>query len=492
MWERLVTFNNIPIDGLLHEMCPAIYGPELNPSRNKGVNISMRKNINLLQGPILPSLARLAMPIMGTSLMQMAYNLTDMIWIGRISSNAVAAVGAAGMYLWLSNGFATLARLGGQVLAGQSLGADKRERAVAYARAALQMGAVFGLVYGLLAILLNGPLIGFFHLNSPRVVQDARIYLVITCGGVIVTFLNQIITGLLTAMGNSAVTFRATSIGLLINVILDPVLIFGPGPLPRLGVAGAAIATVLAQVIVFVVYFITVRKDPVLFAGLKPFKRTPLSIYREIVSLGFPAAVQGLIFTGISMIIARLIAGWGDAAVAVQKVGSQIESISWMTAEGFGSAVNAFTAQNHGAGQKKRVKQGYFSALAVMAAWGIFTSLVLIVFPEGLFRIFIQESEVIPMGVDYLRILGFSQLFMCTEAASSGTFQGLGRTVPPSVIGIVFTALRIPAAIFLASTALALNGIWWSITISSILKGIILPLWLMLIICKRQKAHEIV
>ena len=134
--------------------------------------------------------------------------------------------------------------------------------------------------------------------------------------------------------------------------------------------------------------------------------------------MGLPTAVQSLIFTGISMLIARIIAGWGDAAVAVQKVGSQIESISWMTAEGFGSAVNAFTAQNYGAGRKD------------------------------------------------------------TEATAAGTFQGLGKTMPPSLTGIVFNALRIPMALALGATVLGLNGIWWSISISSILKGIILPVWL--------------
>lgn len=449
----------------------------------------MKKNIDLLQGNILGTMSRLALPIMGTSLMQMAYNLTDMIWIGRISSNAVAAVGAAGMYLWLSSGFTALARMGGQVLVGQSLGADRQKEAVDYARGSLRMGVYFGLLYGFLSVLANGPLIGFFRLNSPEVIQDARSYLVITCGLVVFTFLNQILTGLLTAMGNSGVTFRATGVGLLLNVALDPLLIFGVGPFPKMGVAGAAVATVLAQIVVFVVYLIIIRKDPILFSKLHffgkrnaqgkwDFLRTKLSVYGDIVRIGFPVAVQSLIFTGISMVIARLIAGWGDAAVAVQKVGSQIESISWMTAEGFGSAVNAFVAQNYGAGEKKRVKRGYFSAMGVMMLWGLFTSFVLIAFPEALFSIFIRETEVIPMGVDYLRVLGISQLFMCTEAASAGAFQGLGKTVPPSLVGVFFTAMRIPLAVILGSTVLGLNGIWWSFTITSVIKGVILPVWL--------------
>lgn len=441
---------------------------------------TVRKNVDLLNGPIAGSLARLALPIMGTSLIQMAYNLTDMLWIGRLGSNAVAAVGAAGMYIWLSAGFTMLARMGGQVLTAQSLGAGKNEEAVRYASAALWMGLILGLLYGAVSIVFHVPLVAFFRLNSPEVIRNAQWYLIITCGAIVFNFINQILTGLLTAMGNSITTFWSTTTGLLINLVLDPILIFGPGPLPVLGVKGAAIATVFAQVIVFVIYIMRIRKDPVIFSKVKIFHRPDFRYIKEILLIGLPAAVQNIFFTAISMIIARLIAGWGDAAVAVQKVGSQIESISWMTAEGFGSSVNAFTAQNYGAGKNERVRKGYFTALRIMGIWGVFTTLALLLFPEFLFRLFISEPDVIPMGVDYLRILALSQLFMCTEAASAGTFQGLGKSMPPSLTGITFNLLRIPLAVLLSATVLKLNGIWWSITISSIIKGIILPVWLML------------
>ena len=115
-----------------------------------------------------------------------------------------------------------------------------------------------------------------------------------------------------------------------------------------------------------------------------------------------------------------------------------------------------------------------------MCTWGLFTTLALLLFPEILFRVFIPEADILPMGTDYLRILAVSQLFMCTEAASAGAFQGLGRTLPPSLIGIIFNTLRIPLAAVLSASVLKLNGIWWSISISSVLKGIILPIWLML------------
>ena len=448
-------------------------------------NVIMKKNVDLLHGPVLPALTKLAVPIMATSLIQMAYNLTDMIWIGRIGSDAVASVGAAGMYMWLSNGLATLSRMGGQVHVGHSLGAGNRENVAKYTANALQLTAIFGLIFGALCVIFASPLIAFFKLNSPEVVADARIYLQITCGLVVFSFFNQTFTGIFTAAGNSRCSFFSTTVGLIVNIVLDPVLIFGIGPFPEMGVMGAAIATVLAQFIVFLMFIFYAVKDTVIFENVRllcPPDKTYLS---AILRIGLPSSVQSMIFTGISMVLARLVAGYGDAAVAIQKVGSQIESISWMTADGFAAAVNSFIAQNHGAGNKHRIRQGYLSAMKVVLVWGIVCTLLLTLCPEPIFRVFITEKDVIPLGVDYLMILGASQLFMSVEITTAGAFAGYGRTLPPSIVSIVFTSMRIPLALLLVQTTLALNGIWWSVTISSIIKGIVLLLWF-LVFLKRQ------
>ena len=436
----------------------------------------MKTRINLLEGNILPALSALALPIMATSLIQMAYNLIDMIWIGKIGASAVASVGAAGMFMWLSNGLATLAKMGGQIKVGHALGAQKKEDAASYAQSSIQMGIVFAIGFGILSIVFADEMIGFFQLNSAQVIQDAKLYLMITCGLVIFSFMNQIFTGILTAMGNSRTSFIATGIGLVLNIVLDPLFIFGFGAIPPMGVAGAAIATVLAQLVVMLLFLYTILRDTVLFSNIHILHSYSSQHTMEIFRIGLPSAVQSMLFSGISMVIARLIAGWGDAAVAVQKVDSQIESISWMTAEGYAAALNSFVAQNHGAKNTDRIREGYRLSMIVMLSWGVFCSLVLIVFPQLIFQVFIQEAEVLPMGVDYLRILGVSQLFMCMEITTAGAFSGLGKTLPPSIVSITLTGARIPMAILLGRW-LGLNGVWWAITISSIGKGIVLLGW---------------
>lgn len=436
----------------------------------------MRK-IDLTKDPILPSLAGLALPIMATSLIQMAYNLIDMLWIGRIGSAAVAAIGAAGMYMWLSNGLATLAKMGGQVKVAHALGGKREEEAAEYAQSALQLSLIFGIGFGLISVVAATPMISFFKLNSAAVIADAEIYLQITCGGVVFSFLNQVFTGILTAMGNSRVTFVATTIGLVFNIVLDPMLIFGLGPLPAMGVVGAALATVFSQVIVTAIFVVIAYKDHVVLRKIHLLKSFHKESMAQIIRIGFPIGVQSMFFTAISMIIARMVAGFGDAAVAVQKVGSQIESISWMTAEGFGAAVSAFMAQNLGAGSKERIIKGYRVAIGLEIVWGILCTVLLIVFPDYIFKIFITEKEILPMGVDYLKILGVAQFFMCIELTTAGAFTGLGKTIPPSITSIVLSAVRIPIASVLVAAGMGLNGIWWSITISCILKGIVMFVW---------------
>lgn len=445
----------------------------------------MEKSIDLLEGKILPSLTKLALPIMATSVVQMAYNMTDMIWIGRIGSNAAAAVGAAGMYMWLSNGIVTMAKLGGQVKVGHALGAKENEKAVSFAKSAIQLGVILGLLIGIIAVLFAPALIGFFHLHNAEVITDAKIYLRITSGLILFSFLNQIFTGIMTAMGDSKTPFVATTVGLVINIIMDPLLIFGVGPFPRMEVMGAAVATVTAQAIVMLVFIIVLSKNALIFRKIHVFERLEWDSIRQIVGIGFPSAIQSMMFTCISMTIARMIARFGDANVAVQEVGSQIESISWMTSDGFAAAINAFIAQNIGAGNRERVKQGYITVMKIVLVWGTFCTLLLMGIPELIFGIFISEPEVLPMGAAYLRIIGASQLFMCMEITTTGAFAGLGKTIPPSVTGITLTVARIPLALILIQTVLGVNGIWCSIAISTFFKGTVLCLWFVVYLKKK-------
>ena len=175
------------------------------------------------------------------------------------------------------------------------------------------------------------------------------------------------------------------------------------------------------------------------------------------------------------MIMGILVASFGPVAIAAQKVGSQIESISWMSADGMAAALSTFVAQNYGAKKFDRISTGIKKGLITAIIWGILTTLILILFNKTIFSLFINEPEAILKGADYLKILGFSQVFMCIEITVCGIFKGFSKTFVPSAISIIFTGARVPLAYILSRPEhLGLNGIWWSISISSMFKGILL------------------
>ncbi len=452
----------------------------------------MKKKVDLLHESILPALTKLAVPIMATSLVQMLYSLTDMAWIGRLGSGAVTAVGSAGMYTWLSQGLSILAKTGGQVKAAHALGAGDEKAASEYARGAIQLGILFAVFFGVLSLFGAGPLIGFFGLENPVTIREAEDYLRVAGGLTIFAYLNLIFTGLFTAAGDSRTPFKANVAGLLINVALDPVLIFGLGPAPALGTLGAAAATVMAQAFVTLLFLRSMRQEKQLFASFRLFEAVSAECRKEIVRIGFPAAVQTLFYSGISMIITRLVAAWGDSAVAVQRVGSQIESVSWMVGEGLAASVNAFIGQNYGAGRMDRVKKGYSTALAMTAVWGIFTTSLLYFGAEPIFRIFITEAEVVPAGAEYLQIVAASQLLMLVEMMTIGAFSGLGKTMYPNVLSVILLVARIPLAYLFMGLGLGLNGIWWALVVSSNVKGAILLITFYLCLGKiARKSREI-
>ena len=437
----------------------------------------MEKKIDLTQGGIVEKLVKIAIPIMATSFIQIAYNLIDMMWVGKNGSNSVAAVGTAGFYPWLAMAFVIFSKIGGEVKVAQSMGEKNIKEVKSYIKSSIELNVFLSMTYTLILILFNKQLIDIFNLGDTEVITMSRQYLVILAIGMIFYFINPVFTSIFIGLGNSSIPFRINTIGLIVNIILDPLLIFGFGPISALGTNGAGIATITAQIIVSCVFVGYIIKNKIEYFKVKYFRNIELKYFKILYKLGFPVAIQNALFTLISMAMGVIVASFGPVAVAVQKVGSQIESISWMSAEGFASALSTFTGQNYGAYKFDRINKGSKIGLIGALIWGSITTLVLVFFGEIIFRAFINEQDAIIKGIDYLKILGYSQLFMCIEITITGVLKGLGRTYIPSVTSIVLNLARIPMAILLSKPQIfGINGIWWSISISSIFKGIILLL----------------
>ncbi len=435
----------------------------------------MDKNINLTEGNISSALTRLALPIMGTSFIQMMYNLTDQMWLGRLSTKAVAGAGAAGFFMWFGMALVLISQIGVSVEVAQAYGRRDMKSVRETISNGIRLDIFIGIAYSILMIAFRKNVIGFFKIDDAETVNLGIQYLVIVSAGFIFHFINPIFSAIYNAVGKSVTPFIISSVGLVVNMVLDPVLIFGFGPIPSLGISGAAYATVIAQAIVSLIYLIISRSNRDLFHNLHLFQKLSMERVNRIVKLGFPSFLQMGAHASISMILTRILAKWGPIPVAVSSIGSQIESISWMTAEGFSTAIAAFVGQNYGAKNYDRLKKGYYSGLKIVSIIGVFASLLLIFAGEPIFRLFTPEDLVaISQGKIYLRILGFCQFFITVEIASMGGFNGIGRTHIPAIVGTVFNLLRIPMAFILSGTLLGMTGVWWSMSISSILKGLVL------------------
>lgn len=442
---------------------------------------------NLTKGPILKTLTKLAIPIMASSFLGTLYNITDMAWIGLLGSKAVAGVGVGGMFTWLSQGLAAMARMGGQVQVAQCIGRGERDRAHGFAQAAVQLATLMGMAYAVISLVFTRQMVAFFQLTDPEAQTAALSYTKIACGLIVFSFLTLTMTGLYTAQGDSKTPFLANLIGLVTNMILDPVLILGPGPFPKLGVVGAAIATVTAQAIVMMMMIlgVIIQKKENVLKGIRLTAKIPKEYLGGLCRIGIPTAIQGMAYCAISMVLTRMVSAYGAEAVATQRVGGQIESISWNTADGFAAALNAFIAQNYGAGKMDRVRKGYRASLWTVGIWGLLISFVFICFPKAIADIFFHEPKAVATAVGYLVIIGFSEAFMCVELMTVGALSGLGRTRLCSIISIAFTSARIPLAIILGGL-IGLSGIWWALSITSIIKGIIFTCTFLWITRKRQ------
>ncbi len=418
------------------------------------------------------------MPILGTSFVQMAYNLTDMLWLGRVGSEAVAAVGIASYFSWIGVSLMLIGRIGAEVGVSQSLGAGDRRRAEQFAVNAVTLVVILSAAYGLFTWLFAEELVSFFHVNNCGVEAAAISYIRILSIGSLLYYSNPTFSGIINGTGNSKLPFRINAVGLLANVAINPLLIFGWGPVPALGSDGSAIATVISQGIVLALFVLKIGSGKSALGKIKMRLDFQWSYVKKVIQLGSPVALHSILFASFAVALARIIAPWGAMPIAVQSVGAQIEALSWMTAGGFSTALGIFTGQNFGAGKWDRIFKGFYATIAISGAIGILVTISFLVFGREIFTLFLREEEAIALGVRYLSILAISQFFMCTEITTGGVFNGLGKTIPPSLVGIVLTGLRIPLALYLTQPAMfGITGVWWSITLTSVFKGVILFGW---------------
>lgn len=429
------------------------------------------KTIDLTTGQVQRVIVALALPLVGSSLLQFTYSLVDMFWVGALGSDAVASIGAASFYIMLGQAIQSLIVVGAGIKVSQAVGRRDQALIQRYVRAGRRMNLGLGLLFVTVLAAFGQALIGFLNMDAPAVEQLAYSYLLVSAPMLIFSFFNLLFARLFSAYGNTTTAMRINATGVTLNMILSPLFIY---PL-ELGVVGAGLATLVANVVMFGFFWHRAR---ILFDWEETVEPNRTD-YREILRLGFPMASQRVLFTVISIFLARMIGSYGTEAIAAQRIGLQIESIAYMMIGGLNGAIASYTGQNLGARKVDRVHEGY----RVTTRLGIlYTGLITLVFlfvPDVLIGLFVDDPRTIEIGASYLRIIGISLIFASFEMIGNGYFSGLGLPKIPATISIVFTVARIPLALAL-EPYLGLDAIWWSIAISSIVKGLVSVLYVRL------------
>lgn len=421
------------------------------------------KKIDMTKGNVMSLIITLAIPIMGSSLLQFTYNLVDMLWVGGLGSDAVASIGSSSFFIGLGYSINALVVVGTGIKTSHAIGA-KDERAIkGYINAGNFINLILASIYALALIFIGRNFIGFLNLNNSSVENGAYSYLFISAPMMFFTFFNLLYTRILNSYGNNKEALKISAIGIIINIILDPICIY----FLKFGVVGAAGASLVANIIMFILFIVKFRE---IFkfkfdVGLEKTK------VLEIIKLGFPMSFQRILFTLVNIILARIIAMFGANAIAAQKIGLQVESVMFMVVGGLNGAISSFVGQNYGAKKYKRIIDGYKSSLKIGIIYSSIAALLFIFIPGILVKIFIRDESTVLIASGYLRIVAFSQIFSAIEMVSNGLFTGIGKPKIPASISIVFTILRIPMALLLINF-LGVDGVWWSVALSSILKGL--------------------
>ena len=435
------------------------------------------KGIDLTNGSILKKLIAIAAPIMAMQVFQMAYNLIDMFFLGRISADAVAAAGSAGMFIWLSVAFFIVGSMGAEIGVSQSVGKGDIPQAKKYAKNAILIALVLGIAVMIITLIFPNQLMRILRIQEAHVIRYAVIYLRIAALSFPFVFLNNAISGIYNGVGNSKLPFYLKSIGLIFNIIITPIFIFTFG----WGIIGAAVATSLGQAVSGLLMILALKYPKLTpFEGKFSFRaifKYDQKVIKQIFRWSLPISIDSALFTSLSMIIAGFVAYFGAGAIAAQRVGTQIESLTWLVGAGYASAFRAFVGQNYGARQFDRLKKGYRLSATVMMGWGVGVGLIMFFGAVPLFNLFITDPDIVVIGVAYMRIIAVVQIAQCLEGVSASAFDGLGKTLPPTIVSISFNALRVVVAFVLSRTALGINGIWIGIALGNLMRGGVLTGW---------------
>lgn len=422
---------------------------------------------DLTTGSIPKHLIQFALPILIGNLLSTGYSIINTIWVGNLlGKDAVGAVAVSFPIFLALLALCSGATLATSILISKAYGAKDYDAIQRIVNNSWAIAIIMILMITVGGLLLSDTLLGF--LGTPKEIMPlASQYLKIVVISFVGIYLSYLVASILRGIGNTAIPLAFIVFSTALNALLDPLLILGLGPMPKLGLNGAAYASLIAcgfSTILGVIYVCRKYKgQPINPSGLSLEKKT----VKEIIIIGFPSFIQQMLVSMGYAFITSFVNGFGSAATAAFGITSRIDSIVAMPAMAMMMSASALTAQNLGAGKQERIKDIFKWGILVNIPVILVISLLCFNFSGAIMRIFVKDSAVIQIGIEYLRIVGLGYLSFTVFYISNGIINGAGKTISTMLISFVSLCLiRIPLAASLSNTSLGLRGVWFAIVIS--------------------------
>jgi putative MATE family efflux protein len=450
-------------------------------------DLKEQKGLDLTEGPITQTIFRLAWPVIISMLVETARGMANMFWVGKLGAVDLAAVVSATFLVWFIYVLSDVISVGTVALVARYVGAKEEVKASYVARQAYLFAIISSLFLAILMILVGGKYAFDLMGTEPEVTRLGLNFLRIVFAGTTFLFLIETFGACFRGSGDTKTPMKVLLTSLSLNIALDPLLIFGIGPFPRMGTSGAALATFISQGTAAVIYGFLITRGRLRFKfSLLPrfnsegsrFAGFDFSVVQKILKIGLPLSASGILFIVVYIFLNKITATFGTEAIAALGIGNRMESISFLTCFGFSQAASALVGQNLGAKKPERAEKCAWRTVHIVVLITGFVSVMFLVFPKWIASFFISDPKVVGIAIDYLRILALSQVFMALEIVLEGSFSGAGNTIPPMTVSIPGSIARIPLAYLIAIFwGVGVDGVWWAITLTSIAKGTTLAFW---------------
>ncbi|NLE07832.1 MAG: MATE family efflux transporter [Dehalococcoidales bacterium] len=425
------------------------------------------------QGSIVGNLWSLSWPIMISQMLNMLGPTIDMIWVGRLGSDALAAVGVSGMAVNVANSLIMGVFTSVRAMVARFIGAGDRESANHITQQAFVLGAVISAVIAVIGIFFSEQILAWLGV-SEGVISTGAAYMRIQFIGIVTMSIRMITESAMQASGDSVNPMRIAVIFRIIHLGLCPALIFGFWLFPAMGVEGAAWTNVITQTLGgFMGLWFLVTGRTRMKLTFRNFRFDPAVIWR-MVKIGLPAAITGIERSFANILLVKFISPFGTVAVAAQSLEERIGQFIQMPAMGFGMAGGVMAGQNLGAGKPERAEKSGWIAAFCFTGIMVVGCLVIWFFSDYIVRIFNSEPELVAVTSNFLKIQIISYLVFGFVLVLSQTLNGVGDTVVPMLVTLTTMWLvQVPMAYVLSKTTLGMYGVRWGIVLAIFLRAII-------------------